>query len=70
MSTPTDGHESLHDLELDVRMELTLAEIGQPQRVADGGQAAAELLDPEFERYEIGLRNLLGAIEAAEWPSV
>ena len=64
MSTPTDDSEFLHDLELDVRTELTLAETGQPQQAADGAPAAEELPDPDAERYEVSLRTLLGAVEA------
>ena len=66
MSTPTDNSESLHDLELDVRMELVLAETSQPEREADGGPAAENIPDPDAERYEVALRTLLGAIEAVE----
>ena len=66
MSTPTDGNESLHDLELDVRMELTLAVTSQTEQEADGAPALEELLDPDAERYEVALRTLLGAIEAVE----
>jgi len=66
MSTPTDGNESLYDLELDVRMELTLAETGKPGQEADGVKAVEAVLDPDTERYEVGLRNLLSAIGALE----
>jgi hypothetical protein len=66
MSTAAYDNESLHDLELDVRMELTLAEISQPEQDADGAPAAEELPDPDAERYEVALRTLLGAIEAVE----
>jgi len=66
MRTPTDGNESLHELELEVRMELTLAETGQGQQDTVGALAAEGLLDPDAERYEVSLRTLIGAIEAME----
>jgi len=66
MSTPTDGNESLHELELNIRMELTLALASQPEQEADGAPAVEELLDPDAERYEVALRTLLGAVEAME----
>jgi len=66
MSTPTGDNEFLHDLELDVRIELTLAETGRPEQDTGGAPAAEELPDPDAERYEISLRSLLGAIEAME----
>lgn len=72
MSTPVDGSAFLSELEVDVRAELTVAEVGQPAGAADAGPAVERLLDPDAEayadaeRYEVSLRTLLGAIEAAE----
>jgi hypothetical protein len=66
MSTPTNDNEFLHELELDVRTELSQAETGRPEQDTGGAPAAQELLDPDAERYEVSLRTLLGAIEAME----
>ena len=60
MSTPTNDNESLYELELEVKTELTQAETGQPEQDTGG------LFDPDAERYEVSLRTLLGAIEAME----
>ena len=66
MSTPTGDNAFLHELELDVRTELTLAETSQPEEEADGVPTVEWLPDPDAQRYEVSLRNLLGAIEALE----
>ena len=66
MCTPTDDNAFLHELELDVRTELSQAESGRPEQDTGGAPAAQELLDPDAERYEVSLRTLLGAIEAME----
>lgn len=66
MSTPADGNEFLHELELHIRMELTLAETGQPEQGTGDAPTAEGLFDPDAERYEVNLRTLLGAIEAVE----
>jgi hypothetical protein len=65
MSTPTGDNAFLYELELNVRTELTLAETSQPELEADI-QTVEWLLDPDAQRYEIGLRALLGAVEAVE----
>jgi hypothetical protein len=65
MSTPTGDNAFLYELELNVRTELTLAETSQPEIEADI-QTVEWLLDPDAQRYEIGLRALLGAVEAVE----
>ena len=65
MSTPTGDNAFLSELELNVRTELTLAETSQPEIEADI-QTVEWLLDPDAQRYEIGLRALLGAVEAVE----
>jgi hypothetical protein len=65
MSIPTGDNAFLHELELNVRTELTLAETKQEEEA--GGVPTVEwLLDADAQRYEIGLRALLGAIEAVE----
>ena len=66
MTIPTGGNEFLHELELNVREELTVAE-SSPLGEESGGRPAVEwLLDPDALRYEVNLRNLLGAVEAME----
>ena len=61
MSTPTGDNAFLHELELDIRTDLTIAETSQPAE-----QAGEWVPDTEAERYEIRLRNMLGAVEALE----
>jgi hypothetical protein len=65
MSTSTGDNAFLYELELNVRTELTLAETSRPEIEADI-QTVEWLLDPDAQRYEIGLRALLGAVEAVE----
>jgi hypothetical protein len=67
MSTPTGDNAFLHALELNVRTELTLAETGQPWEQAVRVPIDEWLSDPaDDQRYEVGLRSLLGAVEALE----
>jgi len=67
MSTPTGDNAFLHALELNVRTELTLAETGQPWEEAVRVPIDEWLSDPaDDQRYEVGLRSLLGAVEALE----
>ena len=67
MNIPTGDNAFLHELELNVSTELTQAETGQPEEEAVGVPIDEWLLDPaDAQRYEIGLRNLLGAVEALE----
>ena len=67
MSTPTGGNAFLHELELTVRTELTIAETSQPYEEAVALPIDEWLSDPaDDERYEIALRSLLGAVEALE----
>jgi hypothetical protein len=67
MSIPTGDNAFLHELELNVGTELTQAETGQPEEEAAGVPIDEWLLDPaDAQRYEVGLRNLLGAVEALE----
>ena len=66
MSIPTGDNAFLHELELNVSTELTQAETGQPEEEAVG-VPIDEWLDPaDTQRDEVGLRNLLGAVEAVE----
>lgn len=66
MSTPIGDNAFLSELELNVRTELTLAETSQPELEAGGILTVESLLDEDAQRYEVGLRSLLGAVEAVE----
>jgi hypothetical protein len=67
MSTPTGDNAFLYTLELNVRADLIQAETGQPEEEAVGVPIDEWLVDPaDAQRYEVGLRNLLGAVEALE----
>jgi hypothetical protein len=68
MSTPTSDNAFLHELELSIRTDLTLAEASQPEERADIPITEWQP-DTEEQRYEVSLRNLLGAVEAMEDPS-
>ena len=65
MSTPTGDNAFLQELELSIRTDLTLAETSQPEQRADV-PITEWLSDTEEQRYEVNLRNLLGAVEAME----
>ena len=65
MSTPTGDNAFLHELELDIRTDLTLAETSQPEQQGDIPVTEWQP-DTEGQRYEVSLRNLLGAVEAME----
>jgi hypothetical protein len=62
MSTPTGDNAFLPELELTVRAELTLAETSLPEEQADGVLGDEWPLDPDAQRYDVGL----GAIDALE----
>jgi hypothetical protein len=66
MSTPTSDNAALYELELTVRAELTLVETSQPEEQGDGVPGDEWPVDPDVERYDVGLRTLLGAVEAVE----
>ena len=67
MCTPIDENAFLYELELNVSTELMLAESGQPEEEAVDLSMDEWLFDPsDAQRYEIGLHNLLGAVEALE----
>ena len=66
MSTPTGDNAFLHELELTVKEELTLAETSLPEEQADGSPGDEWPLDPDVQRYDVVLRALLGAVEALE----
>jgi hypothetical protein len=66
MTTPADENAFLQELEVNVRSELTIVETSEPETDADGVPTVESLLDPYEQRYEIGLRSLLGAVETLE----
>jgi hypothetical protein len=67
MSIPTGGNAFLNQLELTVRAELTQAETGPPEPEAAAVPIDEWLSDPtDDQRYEVGLRALIGAVEALE----
>lgn len=66
MSALGEGDAFLHEIEVEVRAELTIAETSRPEEEADGEPDLMMLLDPDAERYEVSLRTLLGAVEAVE----
>ena len=67
MSTTIGGHAFLHELELNVSTELMLAETSQPEEEAVRLPVDEWLFDPaDAQRYEVGLHNLLGAVEVLE----
>jgi hypothetical protein len=64
MSTPTGDDAFLHELELTVKEELTIAETSLPEGQADASPGDEWPLDPDVQRYDVVLRALLGAVEA------
>jgi len=63
MTTPAGDNAFLQELELNVRSELTIVETSEPEVGADGVPTVEWLLDPDAQRYEIGLQSLLGAVQ-------
>jgi len=67
MSIPTGDNAFLHELELDVRAELTLIESSPPVEEAAGVPIDEWLSDPaDDQRYEVNVRSLLEAVEVLE----
>ena len=67
MSIPNGDNAFLHELELDVRAELTLIETSQPEEDAAGVSIDEWLSDPaDDQRYEVNVRSLLDAVEILE----
>lgn len=59
-------NEFLHGLEVEIEAELTIAESSHPEDLLDK-PVTEWLYDPtDAERYEVGLRGLLDAVEAVE----
>ena len=53
MSTPTGDNAFLHELELTVRAELTVAETSLPEEQADGVPGDEWPSDPDVQRYDV-----------------
>ena len=67
MSTPAGDNPFLHELEVNVRTELTISETSQGWEEAAAAPIEEWLSDPaDDQRYEASLRSLLGAVEALE----
>ena len=67
MSTSAGDNAFLHELEVNVRTELTVSETSQGWEEAAATPIEAWLSDPaDDQRYEASLRSLLGAVEALE----
>ncbi|GAA1363798.1 hypothetical protein [Catellatospora chokoriensis] len=67
MSTPTGDNAFLHDLEAEVKAELTVAESSPSEEEAAEMPMDEWMFDPAYaQSEEVGLRNLLGAVEALE----
>jgi hypothetical protein len=67
MSTPTgDDSAFLYELEGEVREELTVIENSRLEEEPHCDQYDDSLPNPDAQRYETGLQNLLGAVEALE----
>ncbi|HEY2241594.1 MAG TPA: hypothetical protein VGI21_22515 [Streptosporangiaceae bacterium] len=65
MSTAAGDHAALHELEITVETELTVAQTS-PREPAGDAAIGEWIPDPDAERYEVRLRALLGAVEALE----
>jgi hypothetical protein len=66
MTTPAGDNAFMQELELNIRSELTIVETGEPDVDADGVPTVQWLLDPDEQRYEVGLHSLLSAVETLE----
>lgn len=65
MNDPGEN-EFLHGLEVDVEAEITIAEASHAEDVATTPVTEWRYDPADAERYEVGLRGLLGAVEAVE----
>ena len=66
MDVPRDDQGLLHELENGIAAELNLAESSESAQLVDV-RIDELLFDPtETERYVVGLRGLLGAVEAVD----
>jgi hypothetical protein len=62
----SDDNEFLHGLEVDIEAELEIAQASHPEETAEAPLAEWRYDPVDAERYEVGLRGLLGAVEAVE----
>jgi hypothetical protein len=63
---PTDESPLLHRLEVEVEAELTMAESSESGEALDTPSAECMFDPTDIGREEVGLRSLLGAVEAVE----
>jgi hypothetical protein len=66
MSDPMGDGTFLSELEIEVKAELELAESSRPEEIIAEPSAEWPFDPMDVQREEIGLRSLLGAIEAVE----
>ncbi len=66
MTIPSGDNAFLHEIEVTVKEELTMAESSPLGEESDGAPTLEWLLDPDAQRYEVSLCILLGAVEAVE----
>lgn len=67
MTPSTGGDAFLHDLEQNLNAELTLAGTSQPDEENQAVPIGQWLSSPaDVQRYEVGLGDLLGAVETLE----
>lgn len=59
-------NEFLHGLEAEVEAELEIVENSHPEETAATPVTEWRFDPVDAERYEVGLRGLLGAVEAVE----
>lgn len=70
MNTPIGDNAFLHELEVEVRAELTVADSSPSEEEAAAVPMDEWMFDPAYaQSEEVGLRNLLGAVEALEGDS-
>lgn len=71
MTTPTGENAFLHSLDVEFRVDLTEVEAVPSEEEAIGLPIEEWQFDPEdAQRYEVGLHNLLGAVEVLEGTAV
>lgn len=66
MNDPADESAFLHALEADVEAELATARASHAEEVIDTPVTEWQYDPTDAERYEVGLRGLLGAVQAME----
>jgi hypothetical protein len=66
MNAPSGENEFLYELEIEIEEEVALVESSHPEEVMDLPVTEWQFDPTDVEREEIGLRGLLGAVEALE----